>query len=255
MLRLEGDARARVLSSPQGTNQYLCLKVDRPPFSDPRLRTAVQVGLDRDALVGVVLLGRGRVGNDLRGPGVQYYDAAIPQVTRDLPRASALVAEAGARGLPVEILTSSTDPAFVPAATEIARQLTETGLDARPRTIPPDDYFAQVRRTGVAAMTSGGPLPLPDYIGRKLVTGGSPNYTGYRNPAIDALYARAIATPDEAERARAFDAVQALFHDESGNLVWGIGDWNIAVAASVRGVAADEPNTDRWGMFDRAVAA
>lgn len=252
VLRLRDDSRARVLSSPQGTNQYLCLKVDRPPFADPRLRTAVQVGIDREALVRVVLLGRGRVGNDLRGPGVQYYDSAIPQVTRDLPRARALVAEAGAAGTPVEILTSSTDPAFVPAATEIARQLTETGLDARSRTIPPGDYFAQIRRTGVAAMTSGGPLPIPDYVGRKLVTGGTPNYTGYLNPRIDALYARAVATPDEAERTRALGEIQQLFHTESGNLVWGIGDWNIAVAADVRGVDAVDPNTDRWGMFDRA---
>jgi peptide/nickel transport system substrate-binding protein len=252
--RLGDDDRVRVLSSPQGTNQYLCLKVDRPPFSDPRLRTAVQVGIDREALVRVVLMGRGQIGNDLRGPGVQYYDTTIPQVTRDLPRATALVTQAGARGTPIEILTSTTDPAFVPAATEIARQLTETGLDARPRTIPPGDYFAQVRKTGVAAMTSGGPLPIPDYIGRKLVTNGSPNYTGYRNPQIDALYAQAVATPDEAVRTQAFSAVQELFHNESGNLVWGLGDWNIAVASGVRGVDADEPNTDRWGMFDRAVA-
>ncbi|MCD2197376.1 ABC transporter substrate-binding protein [Actinomycetospora endophytica] len=255
VLRLTDDERAHVLSSPQGTSQYLCLKVDRPPFSDPRLRTAVQVGIDRAALVRVVLLGRGEIGNDLRGPGVQYYDTTIPQITRDLPRATALVTEAGARGTPVEILTSTTDPTFVPAATEIARQLTETGLDAQPRTIPPDSYFSQVRRTGVAAMTSGGPLPIPDYVGRKLVTNGTPNYTGYRNPQIDALYAQAVATPDEAERVRAFSAVQQLFHGESGNLVWGIAGWNVGVAADVRGVEADEPNTDRWGMFDRAVAA
>jgi peptide/nickel transport system substrate-binding protein len=96
-------------------------------------------------------------------------------------------------------------------------------------------------------------LPIPDYIGRKLVTTGSPNYTGWRDPEVDRLYAAAVSSTDETVRAQSFTRVQELFHGDSGNLVWGSGDWTAAVAADVRGVDAALPNTARWGRFDRAV--
>ncbi|MET0189660.1 MAG: ABC transporter substrate-binding protein, partial [Pseudonocardia sediminis] len=97
--RLEGDGRTRALSAPSAVSQFLALKVDRPPFSDPRLREAVRLGIDREALVRVVLLGRGLPGNDMFGRGLQYYPSSVPQVTRDVARARDLVREAGADGL------------------------------------------------------------------------------------------------------------------------------------------------------------
>lgn len=251
--RVEDDGRVRLLAAPDSNHQYLCLKVDRPPFSDPRLRDAVRYGIDRDALVRVVLLGRGRVGNDLRGRGAQYYASGIPQIVRDVGRARSLVDAAGARGREVELLVSSLEPTFVPAARLITEQLAEIGLVATTRTVPPSDYYGEVRRTGAAAATSGGRLPIPDYVGRKLVTSGTGNFTGWKDPEVDTLYARAVSTTDEAARTQAFADVQQRLHEASGNIVWGIGDALAAVSADLSGVPDAVPNTADWGRFDKAV--
>ncbi|WP_238589051.1 ABC transporter substrate-binding protein [Pseudonocardia sp. HH130629-09] len=246
--------RATLLSAPQSTSQFLNLRVDRAPFSDPRLLEAVRIGIDREALVRIVLLGTGQVGNDLfGGPDLQYYPTAIPQVTRDVERARALVREAGAQDLAVELQTSASDPNFVPAATLVAEQLAEIGLRATPRTLDAPTYFATVRETGVASFTRTGSLPIPDLVGRRrLTTSRNSNYTGYVSPEIDRLFAAAVAEPDEAARGANLERVQTLLRDRSGALVWATSNWNVGVAAGTTGIEAARPNSHLWARFDKA---
>lgn len=250
---LGDDSRTRVLSAPGSTFQFLPLKVDRPPFSDPRLVEAVRLGLDREALVRVVLLGKGQVGNDLYGRGLQYYDTGVPQVTRDVAAARALVGQAGATGTRVELQTSTSDANYQAAASLIAAQLGEIGLEVTPRTLPAENYFATIRRQGVASVSSAGSLPLPDYVSRRLVsTATTYDFTGYRDPRIDALAAAAVATPDEPTRAATYARIQRQVRAASGMLVWAAADNHVGIAAELAGVEAARPNTDLWARFDRA---
>src|SRR5699024_8377330 len=64
---LKRDQRTEVLASPAASMQAVALKVDRPPFSDPRVMRAVQLGVDRRKLVDTALSGQGEVGEDLFG--------------------------------------------------------------------------------------------------------------------------------------------------------------------------------------------
>lgn len=251
--RVAGDRRTRLLSAPAAASQSLVLRVDRPPFTDPRLREAVRCGIDRNALVRIVLLGRGEIGNDMVGRGLQYYPSTVPQIVRDVPRARSLVREAGADGLAVELQTSSADPTFDPASTLVAAQLGEIGLRVTPRALPAAAYFAQIRQNGVLSQNSTGALPIPDYIGRRMLsTAVARNFTGYRNPEVDRLYATAVGTRDEPARAAALGRVQELLRAESGTLVWAVRDWNVGIAAELDGVVAARPNTAAWARFDTA---
>ena len=250
--RLDGDGRATALSAPASVNQFLVLRVDRPPFNDPRLREAVRTGIDRDELVRVALLDRGRVGNDMFGQGLRYYPDT-GQVTRDVERARTLVAEAGAQGLAVELQTSGADPNFDAATAVVARQLAEIGLRVTPRTLPSENYFTTIRKEGVFSQNSTGSLPIPDYIGRRMLT-STPTYdfTGYRNPEIDRLYYAATGTDDEAARTESFHRILQRLRADSGGLVWGVRDWNVGVAAGLSGLEPARPNTFAWANFARA---
>ncbi|TCK22847.1 ABC transporter substrate-binding protein [Pseudonocardia endophytica] len=252
-VRLERDSRTRVLSAPSAATQSLALRVDRPPFTDPRLREAVRLGLDREALVRIVLLGRGQVGNDMFGRDLQYYPSQIPQVGRDVARAQDLVRQAGAQGLAVELQSSGADPTFDPATAVITQQLAEIGLRVTPRTLPSDGYFKQIQKVGVFSQTSTGTLPIPDYIGRRIVSSAtSYRFTGFTSPEIDRLYAAAVGTPDEAARTAALTRIQELLRSESGGLVWASRDWDVGVAAELSGIDAARPNTAAWARFDTA---
>ncbi|OLL74443.1 ABC transporter component, periplasmic oligopeptide binding protein [Pseudonocardia sp. Ae168_Ps1] len=247
--RLDGDARASALSAPASANQFLVLRVDRPPFDDPRLREAVRLGIDREELVRIALLGRGRPGNDMFGQGLRYYPD-VPQVTRDVDRARALVADAGAQGLAVELQTSGADPNFDAATAVVARQLDGIGLRVTPRALPSENYFKAIRQQGVFSQNSTGALPIPDYVGRRMLT-STPTYdfTGYRNPEIDRLYYGAIGTDDEAARTDGFGRIMQTLRADSGGLVWGVRNWNVGVSGGVAGLEPARPNTFAWANF------
>lgn len=252
-VRLERDSRTRVLSAPAAATQSLALKVDRPPFSDPRLREAVRYGLDREALVRVVLLGRGVAGNDMFGRDLQYYPSQVPQVSRDVERARSLVREAGAEGQAVELQTSGADPVFDAASSLVADQLAEIGLRVTPRALPSEGYFKQIQKVGVFSQASTGTLPIPDYIGRRIVSSAtSYRFTGYTSPEIDRLYAAAVATSDEAARTSSLTRVQELLRADSGLLVWASRNWDVGVSADLQGIDQARPNTAAWARFDTA---
>ncbi|MFP5069552.1 ABC transporter substrate-binding protein [Pseudonocardia nantongensis] len=250
--RLDGDDRAAAMAAPASANQFLVMRVDRPPFDDPRLREAVRLGIDREELVRIALLDRGRVGNDMFGLGLQYYPE-VDQVTRDVGRARELVRAAGAQDVAVELQTSGADPNFDAATTVVARQLGEVGIRVSPRTLPSENYFKAIRQQGVFSQNSTGSLPIPDYIGRRMLT-STPTYdfTGYRNPEIDRLYYAATGTADEAARAESFRQILQRLRADSGGLVWGVRDWNVGVAAGVSGLEPARPNTFAWANFARA---
>ncbi|MET0190307.1 MAG: ABC transporter substrate-binding protein, partial [Pseudonocardia sediminis] len=152
-----------------------------------------------------------------------------------------------------ELQTSGADATFDPATTVLAEQLGEIGLRVTPRVLPSAGYFRQIRQSGVLSQNSTGALPIPDYIGRRMVTTAtSYDFTGYRDPEVDRLYAAAVGTRDEAARTAAMTRVQELLRDESGALVWAARDWNVGIAAELGGVAAARPNTSAWARFDTA---
>ncbi|MER7013829.1 ABC transporter substrate-binding protein [Saccharopolyspora sp. NPDC000359] len=248
---VQRDGRAQLLAAPHGTMQAVALKVDRAPFDDPRLVQAVLSGVDREALVSVALSGHGQVGNDLFGKGLRHYPPDLPQRGRDVDRARSLVREAGLAGF--ELLTSSVDPCFESAATLIAQQLAEVGLRVTPRIGPAETYFSDIRTNGVAALTRTAPLPLTTFLAERLRSGaGTSNYTGYRSPEFDGLFHRALSTVDGAERSRLLGDAQRLAREESGLLVWGFSDWNVAVSDAVSGIRAAPPNSLDWARFERA---
>ncbi|MFR9728289.1 ABC transporter substrate-binding protein [Saccharopolyspora sp. MS10] len=249
---LERGGRARVRSAPFGTMQAILLKVDRPPFSDPRLVRAVRAGLDRRALLEIALSGQGRIGNDLFGAGLRYYPAGLPEPERDPELARSLLAEAGATGLGWELRTSSVDPYFDGAASLISQQLGEIGMRVAPRVGAAETYFSDIKEHGVAALSRTAALPVPIFLGQRLTSGaGSNNYTGYRSEEFDALHSQALSTADERRRAELLARAQLLARERSGMVVWGFSGWNVATSERISGVRGAPPNSLDWARFDR----
>ncbi|MCF7553658.1 ABC transporter substrate-binding protein [Pseudonocardia sp. WMMC193] len=248
--QLGADSRAQVFAAPAAASQFLWVKHDRAPFGDPRLREALVLGLDRDALARVALLGRGTPGNDMFGTGLQYYPTAVPQRTRDLDRAKALVAETGVST--VELATGVTDPSWQSATQLVVAQLAEIGLTVQVRTVPPETYFADVRKTATFHFGRTGTLPIPQWIATGILSSRFENgFARYANPEIDRLYARATAEPDEAARASAIGQAMTLVHDEIATPVWGVSDWIVGANADVHGLDGHRPNTTDWANFSK----
>ena len=249
--QLESDSRAKVLVAPLAAFQFLYVKHDRPPFNDPRLREALVLGLDREALARVALLGRGQPGNDMFGKGLQYYPDAVPQRTRDVERAKSLVRESGVTT--VELSTGVTDPSWAAATQLVVAQLAEIGLTVQVKTVPPETYFADVRKSATMHFGRTGTLPIQNWIATtQLSTVINNSFGKVNDPEIDRLYNEALASPDEATRSAAIGTALTRIHDSVAAPIWGISDWNVGVSANVNGLQGSRPNTYDWANFGKA---
>ncbi|MGA6158821.1 ABC transporter substrate-binding protein [Stenotrophomonas sp. NPDC087984] len=249
--RLKAEGSTRLLTVKRATAQQLLLRIGRKPFDDPRLVRAVQLGLDREALVRVALAGHGEPGNDLFGMGLRGYPDGLEPRERDVDEARKLVRQAGADGLKITVETSSVDAAWEPAADLMAQQLREVGLRLTANTRASSTYFSEIKTNGVAAFNTSSTLPVSDFLQQRVRGGAARNQTQYASKRFDALLERARTTRDERDRLALLARAQKLARDGSGLLVWAFSDANDAIRTSVRGLRAAPPNSHDWARFDR----
>jgi peptide/nickel transport system substrate-binding protein len=76
------------------------MRTDKGQFADQKIREALALTWDRDALITQLFDGRAQVGNDhVIWQDYPYFDGSVTQRTRDIERAKQLLTEAGADGL------------------------------------------------------------------------------------------------------------------------------------------------------------
>ena len=204
---LSEAAGCRLLTGASMAVTYIQLQTQKPPFSDPRVREALDVALDRDRVVAADVAGHGRPAGQIVSRSVFGFNPEIQPASRDLARAAALLRAAGhASGLDVELtFHDGKDPA------ELLRQLSEAGFRIEPKAMPWDDLYARLRaRTvelylGTAIADSG---DAGDILDTKIHTpdppagyGGS-NYVGYSDPTLDALIEESNSAENPEKRGR-----------------------------------------------------
>ena len=93
--RLQQNAALRVVVGAGHRVLFLGMRVDRAPFSDPRVREAFDLAVDRRAIVDTVLSGKGLVANQLLPRGAVGHVPTLPPSRHDAERAKALLRAAG----------------------------------------------------------------------------------------------------------------------------------------------------------------
>lgn len=248
----EGGAQIEIVRLRNSAMQAFCMKTDRAPFDDKRVREAFFLIADRQELVDGALSGAGEVGNDLFGKGYEYYAADLPQRTQDLDRARALLKQAGAEDLKVTLDTSAVAAGFTEAAGIFRDQAAKAGVTIDVRMGSKDSYWSDILDGGTLCCYRSGAMPVEAHISQRLLTGSTTNATKWRHKDFDALYQQAQSTRDRTERAAVYERMQRRLYTEGGFLVWGFADWIIGTARSLRGVETKAPaNTLDWARFDR----
>jgi peptide/nickel transport system substrate-binding protein len=248
----EGKGQIEIVRLRNSAMQAFCMKTDRPPFDDPRVRQAFFLIADRKELVDGALSGAGVVGNDLFGKGYQYYDDSLPQREQDLDRARALLKQAGAENLKVTLDTSAVAAGFTEAASIFRDQAAKAGVTIDVKMGSKDSYWADILNNGTLCCYRSGAMPIEAHISQRLLTDSTTNATKWQHKDFDALYEQAQSTRDESARAAVFDRMQRRLYTEGGFLIWGFADWILGTARSVRGVETKAPaNTLDWARFDK----
>jgi peptide/nickel transport system substrate-binding protein len=144
------ELRARpgvvAVERPGLTVLFLALRVDRAPFADPRVREAVDLALDRQALAAAALGGHAQVASQLVPAAVSGFDPEARATMRDLARARRLLADAGyPDGLAITLDgPNNRYPRDRELLAAVAAQLAEAGIEVRPNALDKRDFFALV---------------------------------------------------------------------------------------------------------------
>ncbi|GIG59560.1 ABC transporter substrate-binding protein [Longispora fulva] len=244
------DKRIAVHRAPGSAMHAFAMKLDRAPFDKPEVRAAFRLMVDREELVRTVLGGMGSIGNDLFGKGYQYY-ADLPQRTRDLDKAKALLKQAGADGLKVPLQTAPAGAGLVEAATLFAEQAKAAGVTLDVAVGNKDTFFKDTLSGGAISSYRSGSMPIDTHLASRLLTTSPQNVTKWGSPEFDALYRTMQSTVDPAARTAAYKDMQVQLHERCGLLVWGFADWIVGTSAGLNGVADAPPNTLDWARFDK----
>ncbi|WP_378733984.1 ABC transporter substrate-binding protein [Nocardia brasiliensis] len=222
----EGRADLRVVRRADDTMLGVAMRTSDGPFADARVRTAVRLGVDRNALVSQVHSGYGKVANDILGTGDPMYDKSIPQRTRDVDRARTLLREAGFdTGRSYPLLTKAEAPGEVESAKVIATQLADIGVRLEVVTQDANAFYDQTWLKAPLYTVSWGTNDSTLFYANKLMSSGSNrNETDFKDAAFDAAAAKALAAQGDSEYAEACRDVQRIQHERGGYLVWGMAD-------------------------------
>lgn len=134
----------QIVSGPRVGTTYFTMNQNIEPFQDVRVRKAVQMAIDRQAILDALYGGRGQVENGIYPHGLYGFNSSLLEITYDPEEAKALLAEAGyANGFEMQIAADSSASDATNQALEIIQaQLGEIGIQAEIQNMDESTWLA-----------------------------------------------------------------------------------------------------------------
>ncbi|WP_238528187.1 peptide ABC transporter substrate-binding protein [Acetonema longum] len=222
----------RSFFSPTLVWEHLDLNMDSPLLRDVQVRTAIALGLDRQAIINAALKGTASVAATDQAAFSWGCNPALQPAARNLTAARETLTQAGwklgtdnvfvkdGRKLAISLMTTNGNKTREIAAQAVAQQLKELGIEVSLRFIDSKQLFSTVlpgRRFDAAMYawqlgqdpdnrglwhSRSIPAPHNQYLGK--------NYSGWRNPEVDNLTDQAFQTMDVMARQQMYYRVQEL---------------------------------------------
>ena len=240
---IKTDSKLKVITGPPSAFHYVIhMRSDSGrPAADPRVRKALQLGTDHQALIDQVRPGLAVVGNGTPvGPAYgDYYLDQAPAV--DLVQAKKLLAEAGyANGLTITLYAQQA--LEIPAiATVWKEQMKAIGVTVDIQTIPADVYYGEGDTSWLKVdfgMTEWGARATPNtYFNAAYVTGAAYNESHWSDTEFDALTAQINSELDRAKRAELYKKAQSIMIERGPVIVPFFETAAAGVSATVDGIS------------------
>lgn len=207
----------------QETGRFLnfVLRMDTKPFDDLRVRQALALSLDRDALVTLVQEGYGRPAYDNIISPEYRYAIKTPVVERDVVKAKELLAAAGyPNGVKVTCFVANRPAERTSLAVSAKEMAKPAGFDIDVKVIPYDEYIANVWRKAGFYVASWNMAPIEDRLLTQLMTSDAPWHdAAWNNEKFDAVVYEARRTLDEKRRAELYGQAQSMMIEDLPYLV------------------------------------
>jgi peptide/nickel transport system substrate-binding protein len=219
---LLNDPNITVIELRSSVHREVHMRNDKPPFDDKRVRQAMALAVDRQALVSGLFAGKADLGNDSPfAPVFPSTDKSVPQRQQDLEKAKALMQQANPT---TTSATLNTWDGF--ELSDLAQLLqndaAKIGLRLRPNVTPAGTYYGDAVfgkspwLDSVMGITDYGHRGVPNvFLNAPLQSKGVWNGAHFKNQTYDGLVKEYTQALDIGAQRAAAKKIQALLLDET----------------------------------------
>nr|WP_274381512.1 ABC transporter substrate-binding protein [Gordonia desulfuricans] len=234
----EGRSDLTVVRRPNDVVIAVVMRTSGGPFADPRVREALRLATDREAMVTQVASGYGSVANDVLGVGDPLYDKSLPQRRRDLARARQLLAEAGFdTGATYPLVTKEEAVGEVDSVKLFATQVADIGVTVDVVVQDANTFYDETWLQAPFYTVNWGTNDSVIFFASKTMYSGTKwNETDFHDPEFDAAYTAALSAADDASYTAASTTLQRIQYERGGYIVWGMVDGVDVASSTVSGL-------------------
>ncbi|SDD61618.1 dipeptide transport system substrate-binding protein [Paracoccus isoporae] len=222
---MKSDENINVVSQ-EGLNVgYLAYNTQMEPFDDPAVRKALNMAIDKQAIVDGIFQGAGSVAKNPIPPTMWSYNDAIEDDPYDPEAARAALEEAGVTDLSMSIWAMPVQRPYNPNARRMAEMiqadLSEIGVDADIVSYEWGEYLERSKsedRDGAVLLGWTGDNGDPDNFLAVLLGCdgvGNANRAQWCNEDFENLIQQAKVESDQAERTRLYEEAQVVFKEQA----------------------------------------
>ncbi len=221
------DPQLQLMSLPGLNVGYLAFNNQKKPFDDKRVRQALNMAIDKKAILDAVYGGAGEPAKNLIPPIMWSYDTEITDYPHDPDAAKKLLAAAGyPDGFETDLWAMPVQRPYNPDARRIAElmqaDLMKVGVRAKIVSFEWGEYRKRVQagEHQMAELGWTGDNGDPDNFFTPLAScaaarPGGGSASKWCDKDFDALLAKAVGLSDQSERAKLYQQAQVIMHEEA----------------------------------------
>jgi peptide/nickel transport system substrate-binding protein len=220
---LLSDPNVTVVEVRASQHRQIHMRTDREPFKDARVRQAIALLIDRQALVDGLWDGKADIGNDSPfAPVFPSTDPNVPQREQDVDQAKQLLADAGMEG-GFQIELNTWDGFEIPQLAQIVQDAaSQAGITVKLNITDPGTYYGDAVYgkspwlDSTFGITDYGHRGVPNVLLTAPLTSKGPwNSAHFKNPQYDDLVAQYTAALDPETQRGVAGQIQQLLLDET----------------------------------------
>ncbi|MGR3625905.1 MAG: ABC transporter substrate-binding protein, partial [Limimaricola sp.] len=204
---------------------YLAYNTQQAPFDQPEVRKALNMAIDKQAILDVVFQGSGKVAKNPIPPTMWSYNESIEDDPYDPEAAKQMLADAGVEDLSMKIWAMPVQRPYNPNARRMAEliqeDMSEIGVDVEIVSYEWGEYLDRSKdedRDGAVLLGWTGDNGDPDNFLAVLLgcdgVGGS-NRAQWCNEEFEALIQDAKTKTSQEERAALYEEAQVVFKEQA----------------------------------------
>jgi peptide/nickel transport system substrate-binding protein len=238
------DPAFAIITLQSAAHRQLSMRTDKKPFDDARVRQAIALAVDRQAIVDGLFQGKSDLGNDSPfAPIFPQTDTTVAQRAKDIDKAKSLLAEAGVpNGFETELVALQTQevPEYAQIVVDAAKDI---GVNIKLTVEDGGTYYGEAVYgkshwlDSVMSLVDYGHRGVPNvFLSAPLLSNGTWNAAHYKNPDYDKMVADYIAAVDLQTQQQLAGGIQQKLLDDTPIIFAYFYNFLSATRAGVTGV-------------------